>query len=101
MTIHQINFSTAADKSKFALRSRDRWELVFESWTRVIRFSPIENKPRLLFMMARDSAAWAAAVRQQAIDDTWELAEKLGLVGLLGPVAVQDVIATAFDEDAS
>jgi hypothetical protein len=101
MTIHQINLSTAADKSNFALRSRDPWEFVFESWTRVIQFTPIENKPRLLSMMARDSAAWAAAVRQQAIDDTWELAEKLGLVGLLGAVAVQDVIATAFDEGAS
>jgi hypothetical protein len=101
MTIHQINFSTAADKSKFALRSRDPWEFVFESWTRVIQFAPIENKPRLLFMMARDSAAWAAAIRQQAIEEILKMAADLDLVRLLGAVTVQDVIATAFDEGVS
>jgi hypothetical protein len=80
------------------LRNDDKlWELVFASWARAIRRAPIENRPKLLFMMSRDAAAWAAAHRQQAIDDVWQVADELGLIALLGATSVQAAIAAGFD----
>jgi hypothetical protein len=35
--------------------------------------------------------------RQQAVDDTWQVAEELGLIKLLGAVAVTDAITAGFD----
>ena len=42
---------------------------VFASWSRVITGAPIENRPALFRLMAKDAAAWAGA-----IDDVFEVA---------------------------
>jgi hypothetical protein len=42
---------------------------VFASWSRVITGAPIENRPALFRLMAKDAAAWA-----DAIDDVFEVA---------------------------
>ena len=73
---------------------------VFASWVRVIEFAPIENKPVLFGMMARDAATWADAHRQQAVDDIWGVAAELGLVDLLGAASVQEILANAFRRSA-
>jgi hypothetical protein len=74
---------------------------VFASWSRVIAGAPIENRPRLLFMMAREASGWADAIRQQAIDDVFEVAADLGLVDLIGATNVKAAIAAAFDGGAA
>jgi hypothetical protein len=73
----------------------------FASWSRVIAGAPIENKPALFGMMARDAAAWADAIRQQAIADMRLVASEMGLVDLIGVVAVQDTLMVAFDWGAA
>jgi hypothetical protein len=79
------------------IRDDDKvWEITFASWARAIRRAPIENRPKLLCMMSRDAAAWAAAHRQQAVDDTYQFAVDLGLVQLIGVTAVQNIITNAF-----
>jgi hypothetical protein len=84
------------------IRDDDKvWEITFTSWARVIQQAPIENRPRLLFMMSRDAAAWAAACRQQAIDDAYQFAVDLGLVRLLGDATVQNILTAAFDRGAA
>jgi hypothetical protein len=37
---------------------------VFASWVRVLEKAPIENRPKLLAMMARDARDWAESQRQ-------------------------------------
>jgi hypothetical protein len=84
------------------IRDDDKiWEITFASWARVIGRAPIENKPKLLFMMSRDARAWADAHRQQAIDDVWQVAEELGLVRLLGTAHIQNLVAAGFDGGAA
>jgi hypothetical protein len=74
----------------------DPWAEVFASWRRVIEGAPVENKPKLLAMMAADAALWADAHRQQAVDDVRAVATELGFVTKFGEVTVQDAIATGF-----
>jgi hypothetical protein len=74
---------------------------MFGSLCRVIAGAPVQNKLVVFGMMARDAAENAAAHRQQAIDELWEVATSLGLVDLFGITGVQDVLAAAFAGDAS
>jgi hypothetical protein len=84
------------------IRDDDKvWEITFASWTRVIQRAPIENKPKLLFMMSRDARAWSDAHRQRAVDDMWQVADELGLVRLLSTAHVQNLIAAGFDGGAA
>jgi hypothetical protein len=73
----------------------------YASLCRVIAGAPIQNKLVVFGMMARTAAGAAAAHRQQAIDELWEVATSLGLIDLFGVTSVQDVLATAFAGDAS
>jgi hypothetical protein len=76
----------------------DPWAArVFASWSRVIEGGPIENKPTLLVMMARDASVYADCLRQQVVDDVWEVAQAVGLVRLLGATTVVAAITAAFD----
>jgi hypothetical protein len=80
----------------------DRAQVAFcASLCRVIAGAPVQNKLVVFGMMARDAAGGAAAYRQQAIDELWEVATSLGLVDLFGITGVQDVLAAAFAGDAS
>ena len=74
----------------------DPVELAFASWTRILETAPIENRPRLLAMMARDARAWADNQRLQAMRDLYYVAVQLGLVKLLGASHVRAVIIEAF-----
>jgi hypothetical protein len=82
----------AADSAQVALNA---------GLCRVIAGAPIQNKLVVFGMMARTAAGDAAAHRQQAIDELWEVATSLGLVDLFGITGVQDVLAAAFAGDAS
>jgi hypothetical protein len=101
MTIAPYNILKPQIKPDWSLPAPDPVAEVFASWSRVIAGATIENKPTLLFMMARDAATWADAQRQQAIDEVWAVAAGLGLIKLLGAVAVQDAIASGFAGGAS
>ena len=74
---------------------------MYASLCRVIAGAPVQNKLVVFGMMARDAAGGAAAYRQQAIDELWEVATSLGLVDLFGITSVQDMLAAAFAGDAS
>jgi len=74
----------------------DDWAFIFASWSRVIVCAPVENRLTLLGMMASDAAAYADALRQQAIDDMCAVADDLGLVRLIGATQVQGIVAVAF-----
>jgi hypothetical protein len=74
---------------------------VFASWARVIEFAPIENKPALFGMMARDAAVYADRIRADTIDGLWVVAQEIGLVKLVGATNVQAIIAVAFDRGAT
>jgi hypothetical protein len=69
---------------------------VFASWVRVIENAPIENRPKLLAMMARDARDWADSQHQQAMQDLYYIAEQIGCVTLLGAMHVKGVIVDAF-----
>jgi hypothetical protein len=94
MMDYQSNASEC--KPERALPPPDRAAEVFASWVRVIEGAPLQNKPALLAMMARDAAVYADSVRQQFVDDVWWVAGELGLVTTFGVVAVQDAIASGF-----
>jgi tRNA/tmRNA/rRNA uracil-C5-methylase (TrmA/RlmC/RlmD family) len=69
---------------------------VFASWMRVIEGAPIENRPKLLTLMARDARDWAESQRQQAMQDLYCVAEQIGCVTLLGATHIRGIIADAF-----
>jgi hypothetical protein len=70
---------------------------VFASWVRVIdENAPIENRPKLLAMMARDARDWADSRRQQAMRDLYYVAEQIGCVTLLGATHVKGIITDVF-----
>ena len=69
---------------------------VFASWVRVIGNAPIENRPILLALMARDARDWADSQRQQAMHDLYYVAEQIGCVALLGATHVKGIIIDAF-----
>ena len=69
---------------------------IYASLCRVIEGAPVQNKLVVFGMMARAAAADVSAVRQQAIDDLWFVADNLGLVALVGVTSVQEALATAF-----
>jgi hypothetical protein len=73
---------------------------VFSSWSRVIAGPPIENKPALFGMMARDAAVYAHRIRADTVDGLWMVAQELGLVKLIGATNVQAAIAVAFEGGA-
>jgi hypothetical protein len=81
-----------ADRSRVA---------IYASLCRVISGAPVESRLVVFGMMAIDAARDAAAYRQQAIDELWEVAADLDLVGLFGVTPVQDVLGAAFAGDAS
>ena len=74
---------------------------MYASLCRVLERAPAENKLPVFGLMARTAAADAAAYRQQMIDGLWFVADHLGLVELLGVVAVQDALLVAFDRGAA
>jgi hypothetical protein len=100
MTITPYNILKPEIKPDWSLPAPDPVAEFFASWVRVIEFAPIENKPVLFWMMAADAAAWADAIRQQAIDDMWWTAGEMGLVDLIGAASVRVAIAVAFDRGA-
>ena len=69
---------------------------VFASWVRVLENAPIENRPKLLAMMARDARDWADSRRQQAMQDLYYVAEQIGCVTLLGATHVKGIISDVF-----
>jgi hypothetical protein len=74
---------------------------IFASWVRVIEDAPTQNRLVLFGMMAADACACADATRQQLIDDLLEVAGEMGLVDLIGIVAVRDTLMVAFDRGAA
>jgi hypothetical protein len=97
MTIAPYNILKPQIMLDWSVPAPDPIAGVFASWSRVIAGAPIENKPTLLFMMARDAATWADAHRQQAIDDVWYVANELGLIDKFGTFHCQHILAAAFD----
>jgi hypothetical protein len=71
---------------------------VFASWSRALTGARRDNKLKIFTEMARDAAGWAAAERQQAIDDMWAVAEEAGLVRLFGVSAVHAALVNAFTD---
>jgi hypothetical protein len=63
---------------------------------RALEVSPIEGKPKALFLAARYAAFEIAQREQQARHDLYRIASETGLVKLIGKVAVRDLINTAF-----
>jgi hypothetical protein len=80
--------------------TEDQVEAAFASWVRVIEGAPIENRARLLAMMARDAREWADSQRRQAIRDLYFVAEQIGLVTLLGATHIKAVILNVFGDVA-
>ena len=74
---------------------------MYASLCRVLEGAPAENKLPVFGLMARTAAADTAAYRQQMIDGLWFVADDLGLVDLLGVVAVQDALLVAFGGGAA
>jgi hypothetical protein len=74
---------------------------LYASLVRVLESAPVENKLPVFCLMARTASADSAAYRQQMIDNLWHVAGDLGLVDLLGVVAVQDALLVAFDRGAA
>jgi hypothetical protein len=70
---------------------------IFASWARVIEGAPTQNRLVLFGMMAADARACADATRQQLIHDLLEVAGELGLIKLIGPTPVEEVLTNAFD----
>src|SRR5262249_24942483 len=83
-------------KASWALPEPDPIADIFASWFRALTAARPENKLKIFIEMAGDAAAWAAAERQQAIDDMWTVAEAVGLVRLLGVPTVQAALHDAF-----
>jgi hypothetical protein len=92
-----LQYFEASNQAGLVAAPPDPVAEIFASWVRVIEFAPIENKPALFGMMARDAAAWANSLRQQAIDDMWLVAGEVDLVDLIGAASVRVAIAFAFD----
>jgi hypothetical protein len=76
--------------------SGDPVEVAFASWVRILEGAPIQNKPSILAMMARDARAWADSQRLQAMRDLYFVAVQTGLVKLLGATHVKATILETF-----
>ena len=74
---------------------------LYASLSRAIEGAPAENKLAVFGLMARTAAADTAVYRQQMIDGLWFVADHLGLVELLGVVAVQDALLVPFGGGAA
>jgi hypothetical protein len=68
----------------------------FASLIRVLEQAPIENKLAVFGLIGRTAAESAAIRRQRLVDDCWWLADRCGLIDLLGRATVQDALADAF-----
>jgi hypothetical protein len=74
----------------------DQVEVAFASWVRILEHAPIQNRPSLLAMMARDARAWADSQRLQAMRDLYFVAQQVGLVKLLGAPHITATILEVF-----
>jgi hypothetical protein len=68
---------------------------VVASLVRVIEQAPIERRLPVFHLMACVAADEIAARQQQMVDDLTYVAKELGLVELLGAVAVEHAIGSA------
>jgi hypothetical protein len=78
----------------------DQVEMAFASWVRILEHAPIQNRPSILAMMARDAREWADSKRQQAMQDLYYVAVQVGLVKLLGATHVKATILETFGDVA-
>lgn len=74
----------------------DQVEMAFASWVRILEHAPIQNRPSILAMMARDAREWADSQRLQAMRDLYFVAVQTGLVKLLGATHVKATIFETF-----
>jgi hypothetical protein len=90
-------FLTKGAGMEFEINSSDdQVEMAFASWVRILQQAPIQNRPSILAMMARDAREWADGQRRQAMHDLYFVAVQTGLVKLLGSTHVKAVILDVF-----
>src|SRR5262249_19262331 len=70
----------------------------FESFVRVLRSAPTNNRLKCFQLIARDGWRRVNIFRQEVIDDLQQFADSGGLVEQFGADAVQNVFAAAFLE---
>jgi hypothetical protein len=66
------------------------------SLARIIPGAPVQNRPALYKMLARENAASLAVCRQDSLDSTWDIAASVDLPQAIGTSAVQQILADAF-----